>query len=131
VEKEGVVSIWLGKSDSIKDFQQYLQANYSEEGNYINSKFEQDFDIDCFDEDLREMNYLEDPSNSFSLIVSNHSYCESIISNYLKKLDDELDMEYDCIILLYDFDYMGNIKEVSHKGISIKFIGPCDYSKND
>ena len=131
MEKEGVVSIWLGESDSIKDFQQYVQVYYSEEGNFINSKFEKDFDIECFDEDLREMNHLEQSSKSFSLILSNHSFCESIISNYILKFNDTLDIEYNCIILIYDFDYKGFIKEVSHSKMFIKFIGAIDYSKDN
>ena len=129
MEKEAVVSIWLGKSDSINEFQQYLQAYYTEEGNFVDSKFQRDFHIDCFDEDLKEMNYLEQSTNLFSLIVSNHSFCESIISNYIKEWDDELDIEYNSIILLYDFDYMGGIKEGNHKGLIIKFIGAIDYIK--
>lgn len=128
MEKEGIVSIWLGISDSIEIFQAYLQVYYSEEIDFINSQFEKDFNIECFDEDLREISYLEQSSNSINLILSKHSYGESIISNYVHKHGDELDIKCNSIILLYDFDYMGSIKEVSHKGILIKFIGTVNYS---
>jgi len=131
VEKEGVVSIWLGKSSSIREFQQYLQAYYTEEDNFVDAKFQQDFDIQCFDEDLKEMDYLEQSSNSFSLIISNHSFCESIISNYIDKFDNKMDIEYNCAILLYDFDYMGGVKESNHKGLVVKFIGAIDYNKDN
>ena len=131
MEKEGVVSIWFGISDSIEQFQQYLQVYYSDEIDFINSKFEKDFNIQCFDEDLREINYLEKPSNSFSLILSRHSYSESIISSYIDKNGDELNTKYNSIIMLYDFNYMGSIKEVSHRSMVVKFIGTVDYNKSD
>lgn len=131
MEKEGIVSIWIGISDSIKIFQEYLQVYYSEEIDFINSRFEKDFNIQCFDEDLREINYLEEPSKSFSFILSKHSYCESIISNYIHKFDDELDRKYNSIILLYDFDYLGSNKEIIHDNMIIKFLGTIDYNKNN
>ena len=131
MEKEGIVSIWLGISDSIKELQEYLQVYYSKEVDFINSKFEKDFNIQCFDEDLREINYLEQCSTSFGLILSQHSYSESIISNYINKFGDELDKKYNSIILLYDFDYMGSVKEASHEGLVIKFIGTGEYNRNN
>ena len=131
MEKEGIVSIWLGISDSIKELQEYLQVYYSKEVDFINSKFEKDFNIQCFDEDLREINYLEQCSTSFGLILSQHSYSESIISNYINKFGDELDKKYNSIILLYDFDYMGSVKEASHEGLVIKFIGTVEYNRNN
>jgi hypothetical protein len=131
VEKEGIVSIWLGISDSIKELQEYLQVYYSNEVDFINSKFEKDFNIQCFDEDLREINYLEQCSASFSIILSQHSYSQSIISNYIDKFGDELDKKYNSIILLYDFDYMGSVKEASHEGLVIKFIGTVEYNRSN
>jgi hypothetical protein len=130
VEKEGIVSIWLGISDSMEDLQQYLQVYYSEEVDFINSRFEKDFNIQCFDEDLKEINYLEESVSSISLILAPHSYSESITSSFVHKFGLELDMKYNCIILLYDFNYMDPIKEVRHKGIMVKFIGNVDYDKD-
>ena len=130
MEKEGIVSIWLGLSDSMEEFQGYLQVYYTEEIDFINSQFEKDFEIQCFDEDLREISFIEQASTSFSLLFSKHSYCESIVSNYLHKHGDELDRQYNSIILLYDYNYTGSIKDVSHKGLFIKFLGAVDYNRD-
>lgn len=129
MEKSKTVSIWLGSWDSAQSLQEYLQVNYGEDGDYIDSEFENDFNIQCFDEDLREISYLEKPSTSFSSILSDHSFCKSIIRNFTQKLDDDLGREYNAVILIYDFKYMGSVKEIENRNMYIKFIGSMDYEK--
>lgn len=129
MEHEGTVSIWLGKCVDIKDLQHYLQVNYSKFGDYLNSKFEMDFKFECFDEDLKEINFIERDSDSFSDIIKDQSFSENIISDYGKKFTDKLDREYNSIILLYDFNYDGSIKEASGDNVYVKFVGSFKYRK--
>jgi hypothetical protein len=129
MEKRGMVSIWLGLFNPIERLQEYLQVNYTSDVDFIDSQFEKDFNIEYFDEDLREIDYLQNPTNSISDILKNHSYCESIISNYTQKLSDELDREYNSLILLYDYNYTGSQKEIKFKKSFIKFIGSVNFNR--
>ncbi|OAA94000.1 immunity 22 family protein [Clostridium coskatii] len=127
MEYEGIVSIWLAKCEDIKDLQHYLQVNYSNFGDYLNSKFEKNFNVECFDEELKEINFIERDSDLFSDIMKDQSFSQNIISDYNKKFSDKLDRKYNSIILLYNFNYDGSIGEDQDNSVYVKFIGSFKY----
>ncbi|WP_406541115.1 immunity 22 family protein [Clostridium ljungdahlii] len=77
----------------MKDLQHYLQVNYSNFGDYLNSKFEKNFNVECFDEELKEINFIERDSDLFSDIMKDQSFSQNIISDYSKKFSDKLDRQ--------------------------------------
>ncbi len=131
MECSGQVSIWLGNFNDLSDLERYVQTKYTDDGDSINSKFETDFKIDYFDEDFREINVLEESQNSFSDILEDHSYYKSIIANYTDQYSDILDKHYNSIILLYDFKYTENVKEIEKENLYIKFIGSIEYDETE
>lgn len=131
MECNGQVSIWLGNFNNLSDLERYVQTKYTDDGDSIDSKFETDFKIDYFDEDFREINVLEESQNSFSCILEDHSYYKSIIANYTDHHSDLLDKHYNSIILLYDFKYTENVKEIEEENMYIKFIGNIEYDETE
>jgi hypothetical protein len=131
MECNGQVSIWLGNFNDLSDLEMYVQTKYTDDGDSIDSKFETDFKIDYFDEDFREINVLEESQNSFSCILEDHSYYKSIIANYTDHHSDLLDKHYNSIILLYDFKYTENVKEIEEENMYIKFIGNIEYDETE
>jgi len=127
MEYEGIVSIWLAKCADIKDLQHYLQVNYSNFGDYLNSKFEKDFNVHCFDEELKEINFIGRDSDSFSDIMRDQSFSQNVVLDYSKNFSDKLDRKYNSIILLYNFNYDGSIKEAQDNNVYVKFIGSFKY----
>ncbi|HEY5561744.1 MAG TPA: immunity 22 family protein [Clostridiaceae bacterium] len=126
--KEGTVAIWLGYFEPIESLQGYLQVNYSENVDFIDSQFEKDFAIEYFDEEMREIDYFSEIKNSISDILENHSYGDSIIFNYTKMFGVELDRGYNSLILYYNYSYSGLGKEIYIKKNLIKFIGNIDFN---
>ena len=131
MECKGQVSIWLGNFNDISDLEMYVQTKYTDDGDSINSKFETDFKIDFFDEDFREINVLEESQNYFSYIIEEHSYYKSIIANYTDQHSDLLDNHYNSVILLYDFKYTENVREIEEENMYIKIIGSIEYDETE
>jgi hypothetical protein len=125
--KDGIVSIWFGRFANIEELQEYLQVNYSENVDYMVSKFEGDFSIEYFDEDLREIKFLGKPTNKFSKILNGHSYFNSIISNYTSEFGDEIEGEYNCSILLYSYYYKGLNIEAKYRKNLLRFMGSTKF----
>ncbi|MEY8321852.1 immunity 22 family protein [Lachnospiraceae bacterium 46-61] len=108
MEKYGVVSLWCGVFQNEDLFNQFIDADYTEDGDYIPSRFEEHFDIDYYDEDFSEIGYFKEKQNDFQKILKVFSNDEIILSKLNKKYND---IYYNSIILLYNFEYSGNVKE--------------------
>lgn len=131
MECMGQVSIWLGNFKNFSDLEKYVQTQYTKDGDSIDSQFEKDFEIDYYDEDFREINLLEVPQNSFTNILQEHSYYKSIVSNYTKLYGDNLDMQYNSIILLYNLKYNSVVKEKKNSKRYVRFIGSVGYDDRE
>lgn len=129
MEKEGTVSIWLGLFNPIEKLQGYLQVNYTSDVDFIDSKFEKDFNLEYFDEDLREIDYLNQSTDSICDILTDHSYSESIIPNYIEKFGAKLDRKYNSLILLYNYTYTGEVKETNFNKGYMKFMGTVNFTR--
>jgi len=82
------------------------------------SQFMKDFKIKSFDDDFLEVFYDKAISkSSFKEVSYSETFSEKI------KIDFSA---YNCVILLYDFNYNGFIKEKDN----MKFYGTLDYEKN-
>lgn len=130
MECSGQVSIWLGNFKNFSDLEKYVQTRYTKDGDSIDAQFEKDFQIDYYDEDFREINLLEAPQNSFANILQEHSYYKSIVTNYTKLYGDNLDMQYNSIILLYNFKYNSVVQEKKNSKRYIRFIGSVEYDED-
>lgn len=103
MEKQGVVSIWLGTFASTQLLDEYTFISYDEEDD-IKAPFFQDFRIDLLDvdDDFMEKEKIEKPSSSLSELLEEVSYDDIIVpqlnSTHLKR-------SYNTIILLYNYDY--------------------------
>ncbi|MEH7341876.1 immunity 22 family protein, partial [Priestia megaterium] len=81
MEKQGIVSIWLGNIKNQKQLEKYVDLTYDEEGESVPSKFFEDFNIDMdeTDEDFIEKAVLEEKSDEISVLLEGCSYEEVII----------------------------------------------------
>ncbi|MEF3305692.1 immunity 22 family protein [Paenibacillus sp. GYB003] len=124
MEQEGYVSLWVGKFKSNKDLQDYLSIAYTEDGDAIPSRFEQDFSIDYYDEDFREAEYFDGELNHFPMLLEGCSYDDIVIPNFVKTQGETLNYSVNSIILLYNFRYSEKIhNHLSH----VKYIGNVKY----
>lgn len=105
MEKQGMVSIWLGNVNSLDQLEEYIKNTYDEKGESVPSRFFVDFNIDMdeTDEDLIEKGILEEKSDKFYELLEGCSYIEAILHNMNKSIN--LTKAYNAIILIYNFEY--------------------------
>ena len=112
--KKNKVSLWLGFFENKEEFIKYMNIGFDEDGNYVKSKFQEDYGIEKYDMDLIETDWIEDVATDVETLLAGFSYDFKIIPEFdieLKKLDIS---RYNSIILLYDFEYDNNKKNVNN-----------------
>ena len=119
MEKENIVSIWIGNFNSDDDFNKYIEEAYDENGARSPSIFMTDFEIKRIDHDLLESDFFDEKLTKDDLI--GFSYDETFID----KIDEAL-LTGNCIILIYDFEYSGGVKTKNN----VSFIGAYKYEKD-
>lgn len=123
--KKNKVSLWLGKFSTSDEFSEYVETDFSEDGDYIKSKFQEDFGIMEYNLDFMEKDWLSDYCDDLESLLSGFSYDYQIIPEFQKIICKEKLINYNSILLLYDFEY--------EKGISNNFmdyIGCVDVNKD-
>ena len=60
MEKYGMVSLWCGVFENENLFNEFVDINYTEDGDDIPSKFVEHFEIDYYDEDFSEIGYFNE-----------------------------------------------------------------------
>jgi len=124
-----MVSLWLGCIDSESALDDLIKTEYNEDGDYIPSEFAKKFSINRYDEDNRESEFYEEPLKSLESILEGFSHDKVIIPK-LKEFNFTRDItEYNCAILLYDFEYDQRIKESKQKQCYLEYIGSVEYKK--
>ncbi|GAB6256944.1 immunity 22 family protein [Peribacillus sp. NPDC055009] len=111
MEKQGLVSIWLGNIKKENSIEEYVDITYAEDGESVPSKFFMDFNIDMddTDEDFIEKEVLEN-SNDISILLEGCSYEEIIIPKINKHFN--LRKSYNAVILIYNFEYDNKINSI-------------------
>lgn len=123
--KKNKVSLWLGKFSTSDEFSEYVEIDFSEDGDYIKSKFQEDFGIMEYTSDLMEKDWLSGHCDDLESLLSGFSYDYQIIPEFQKIICKEKLINYNSILLLYDFEY--------EKGISnnlMDYIGCVDVNKD-
>ncbi len=115
MDKENVVSIWIGNFKSENEFAEFVKEQYDDEGDLLPSTFMKMFRIDYIDSDSQEILFQENLSKEDLLQAS---YAETFIN----KMGN---ISGNSIVLLYDFCYTGQVKEAEN----LYFIGTFDYNK--
>lgn len=127
MRKDDYVSLWLGNLESQKSLEKYLDIKYTIDGDMIPSKLATIFSIDRYDDDFREAKYFDKTLNNISNILENFSYDYVLIKYFKSLVGENLTKSYNTIILLYNFDYDGDVYEYSNGNETISFIGKTKY----
>lgn len=131
MEREGYVSLWIGNSKSDEELLEYVELAYTDDGDFLPAQFLKDFniDIDDFDEDFIERVCLDKEANSITELISGCSYEDVVIPKYENLINKVSSVKFNAGILLYNFEYDGNVKAVNNKDYQFKFIGAVEYTK--
>ncbi len=105
--KENRVSLWLGFYENVDDFKNYIKVSYDEDGNYIPSEFQERFSIKKYDLDAMESDWITERCSDVESLLAGFSGDYEIIPQFHKMLEYKNIQNYNCIVLLYNFEYTG------------------------
>ena len=129
MEKQGYVSLWVGNIESKKEFYEYVEIVYNDDGDAFPSIFLNDFqiNIDDFDEDSIECIFSKNKTQSLAKIIKNCSYEDTVLLEYKKMIGNFFSEKINVAVLLYDFQYDGRIVTINNNNHYLKFIGAVKY----
>jgi len=127
MKKEEFVSLWLGNISSPDELEKILKTSYTEDGDLIPSIFANSFNIERYDDSVREADFYEESSNSLSRLLEDFSYDDTIIPEFISVCGEHLTKNYNAVVLLYNFNYKGIKKKVSIGDGEFEFLGSVKY----
>jgi hypothetical protein len=127
MRQEGFVSLWMGTSPSMEALNEYVELGYDEDGQFVPSRFMLDFHLDQWDEDFREVDFLEKHWTTVASVLEGCSWDDQIIPQFEKQIGKALDFPVNALILLFDYNYKSETKKASTGGISMRFMGVATY----
>ena len=124
--KDNYASLWLCKVNSEQKLEEYVDLDYDKvENDEIPFELGCDFLISWYDEDFLEISYK--PEDKGWDLLKEHSYMEDLLPGLIERFQDEMDDKFNSVILIYNLDYDGNVKEVENQYGYFKFIGSFKY----
>lgn len=127
MQKEGFVSFWVGNINSSEELDNLLEISYTEDGDFIPSMFARSFGIDRYDDAVREADFYDEADNSLSRLLEGFSYDEDIIPKFSSLCGAQLPIQYNVVILLYNFKYEGIKKKTTINNSNLEFLGAVEY----
>lgn len=129
MEQEGVVSIWMGNTKSQEDLDGYVYLIYNDEGEWVPSQFLSDFNIDMddIDEHFIEKVHFNSHNDKLDELLNGCSYFEKVIPNICEKSGEKIDEKVNTVILVYNYNYSGEILNASQEGYNLNYYGSVDY----
>ncbi|WP_223837446.1 immunity 22 family protein [Bacillus swezeyi] len=123
------ICITLGSNiNSPDELDKIIKTSYTEDGDFIPSIFARSFDIERYDDAVREADFYEEPSNSLSRLLEGFSYDDVIIPEFISMYGgDILTKKYNAVVLLYNFSYEGTKKMISISDTEFEFLGSAKY----
>ncbi|WP_416150206.1 immunity 22 family protein [Salipaludibacillus sp. HK11] len=123
MEKQGLVSIWLGNFKEEYSIRKYVDLTYDEDGESVPSQFFIDFkiDMDEIDEATIEKVVYENTSSDILTLLGGCSFEEIIIPKIRKSIN--LKKSYNAVILIYNFEHNNEITSTGN----FDFIATINY----
>ncbi|MDG5471398.1 immunity 22 family protein [Jeotgalibacillus sp. ET6] len=128
MEYSGMASVWFGVSKSFEILEEYVDIEYTVDGDSIDSKFGINFEFGYYDEENIEICFYEKPKNNVDDILNDFSYSGLIIPKIKELINgDKLAYSINSVIVLYDYQYNKVRSGNASENIEIKFIGTVPY----
>ncbi|WP_113673563.1 immunity 22 family protein [Vallitalea guaymasensis] len=127
--EEKRVSLWIGTFDSYDRMKDYFKNGYTEDGDRIESQFEDNFEIEDIDEDLYEVQFYPDQLIAIKNLIEGCSYEEQVIPKFNEEINNADKISGNTVALLYDYMYNNEIKLREGEGYSISYIGTVRYNE--
>ena len=129
MEKEGIVSLWLGNIGTDKFLNNYIDLIYADDGEWEASQFLDDFNIEIDDiaEDFIEKRMYLKANDNLDKLLSGCSYEDILIPNINKLISNKLNGKFNTAILVYNLEYNGEKIYINNEIYNIQYIGSVQY----
>lgn len=124
MNEDGIVSLWIGSAVSRDAFDDALAVKFSDDGDFLGSRFSRAFGIGYYDEGLIEADYHDVPAKSLEELLKGVSYADVVVPRFLRANPDAI--MANSFVLLYNFRHAGPQTWNSH-GLSLRHIGAVEY----
>ena len=104
---------------------EYADIDYEMDDDEIPFLLGCDFLISWYGEDFFGASYRPDQKGWD--LLKDHSYMEDVLPDVIDKFQDVMDDKFNSVILIYNLEYGGNIKEVENQYGYFKFVGSFKY----
>lgn len=125
LEKEGIVSIWVGNFNSQQEFDDFFEEKIIEDIEKPINKFSQDIEIGFYDHDFQEADYFG-KELSIEDLLAPFSYSYSFINEAVSTASEKDIYKANSAVLLFDCEYNGKISSKF-----LRFLGNFEYDKDD
>jgi Immunity protein 22 len=125
-EKQEAVSLWLVKAVTQQSLEDFLNVKYSNDGTYENSNFGNHFKVGYYNEGFKESEFFEEYSDKLEDLLEGFSYEENVIPRFMASIVNLLE-KFNCVIMLYNYEYSGEVLEYNDNFIYCKFYGSVNY----
>ena len=122
--KENSVSLWVGVASSVVALEQALAEQFSVDGDSEGSAFSRAFQTGSYNDDFREAESR--PLNGdWSCFFKGFSSEEALVSRFSAFYSCP-PAGFNCVIILYDFEYKGHVREARLSDLFLQFVGSVD-----
>uniref|UniRef100_UPI00406CF3A6 immunity 22 family protein n=1 Tax=Metasolibacillus sp. FSL K6-0083 TaxID=2921416 RepID=UPI00406CF3A6 len=97
------------------------------DGDFKLSSFAHSFDIERYDDVVREKGFYDDSENLISRLLEGFPYDEVIIPKIIALFGKQLQSNYNAVILLYNFKYEGGKMQATINSNNLEFICLVEY----
>ncbi len=111
----------------MEEMDNLLEISYTEDGEQIPSIFARSFDIERYDDAVREAELYDDPNNLLGSLLEGFSYDDVIIPKFVAIHGEQLHKSFNAVILLFNFEYQGSKKEAIIESSHLEFMGTVEY----
>jgi hypothetical protein len=125
MEYQGYVSLWIGKIQNEDKLYNYTNISYTDDGDVQPSEFMNDFNIniDDYDEDFIERVVYDADVKFLNELIEGCSYEHKVIPMFNEIYDPGILNNINSAILLYNFKYDGNIRDIDNGIYTFRYIG--------
>jgi hypothetical protein len=124
----GYVSLWLGTSVSNESLESYVALHYSEDGDLVPSDLMEDFNIPSYDEDFLESEYRNLSEHRIVKLLKGFSYWEQIAERFAALCGDQVDVDVNAVVVLYDFNASpSRTRSSQNQDVQLSFMGVVTY----
>ncbi|WP_243521868.1 immunity 22 family protein [Bacillus pseudomycoides] len=119
------VSVWIGNFESKAELMDYINIEYTEDGDSLSSIFEKNFHLDYYDRDLVEKKWISQPTNNIRDLLKGFSYSDQFIKRF-DVINHE--KEFNTTILVYNLEYDAQETKIKYNNNEMEFIGVAQYT---